>query len=458
MGDIDPALPVPIYYQLLHLLLAQIDSGVYPPGAKLPTEHEICERYGISRTPVTRALSDLAAEGVVLRRRRLGTIVNPDYRPSPSGRDTLTLLAPRFGWAAGLDAFGELTQAPASEVRARLNRGVVEGSAPDVAVVAAAHVADLAASGTVYALEELDATWVPQELEVDFPLASLCGGYGVPVAQHLAGLWVRREALAGTGPEGADAWGGLLDAARSARDGDPVVTSAIVLPGLGEETAVVEVVSALIGAHGGTIIQDGGVALRGAATVAALESIRSLVDEGLMSPDAAGLTSEDGARLLGSGGSIATFGRSIDLPLGADGNPMGDEERGDSFSFLPVPPARGGLPAAAVGGWAAVIPRQARRPDLVVRVLAAMMEAGLLRMTAGWLPARTPGAGPFPDRSLATAAGAASPVPPLVGYGVAAAEIRDMLQSVVTGRMRPAPAAARAGNVLSAVTGLPELT
>ena len=75
--QIDPAQPIPIYFQLKTLLLEDILGGRYDGDGRLPTEHEFCARYRISRTPVRRALSELAEEGVVLRHRRRGTFVNP---------------------------------------------------------------------------------------------------------------------------------------------------------------------------------------------------------------------------------------------------------------------------------------------------------------------------------------------------------------------------------------------
>jgi len=69
---IDPKLPIPVYFQLKTLLLEEILDGRYGPDGRLPTEHQLCERHGTSRKPVTRALSELATEGVAIRHRRRG--------------------------------------------------------------------------------------------------------------------------------------------------------------------------------------------------------------------------------------------------------------------------------------------------------------------------------------------------------------------------------------------------
>ena len=61
--ELDPKQPIPIYFQLKTLLLEEILKGRYGADGRLPTEHELCERFGISRTPVSRALSELADEG-----------------------------------------------------------------------------------------------------------------------------------------------------------------------------------------------------------------------------------------------------------------------------------------------------------------------------------------------------------------------------------------------------------
>ena len=52
-----------------------ITSGTYQPGSKLPTEAELCELLGVSRTVVREALRVLEDDGLVSRRHGVGTFV-----------------------------------------------------------------------------------------------------------------------------------------------------------------------------------------------------------------------------------------------------------------------------------------------------------------------------------------------------------------------------------------------
>lgn len=56
-------------------LRGAIERGEYRPGDRLPTEHELAERYGVNRGTVNRALSLLRADGLVESARSLGTRV-----------------------------------------------------------------------------------------------------------------------------------------------------------------------------------------------------------------------------------------------------------------------------------------------------------------------------------------------------------------------------------------------
>lgn len=56
-------------------LRAAIVDGTLPRGARLPSEADLCERYGVSRTPVRRALAILINEGLIVSRAGSGSFV-----------------------------------------------------------------------------------------------------------------------------------------------------------------------------------------------------------------------------------------------------------------------------------------------------------------------------------------------------------------------------------------------
>ena len=53
-----------------------IARGLWTPGTAIPTEEALREEFGVSRVTVRRALTDLAAQGLVERRHGLGTFVS----------------------------------------------------------------------------------------------------------------------------------------------------------------------------------------------------------------------------------------------------------------------------------------------------------------------------------------------------------------------------------------------
>ena len=66
---------VPLYRQIKADLLERIRSEQLPPGARIETELELMERYGVSRATIRQALGQLVAEGYLEIRRGLGTFV-----------------------------------------------------------------------------------------------------------------------------------------------------------------------------------------------------------------------------------------------------------------------------------------------------------------------------------------------------------------------------------------------
>lgn len=53
----------------------RIMSGEWPPGHRIPFEHELMATYGCSRMTVNKVLSALAANGLISRRRKAGSVV-----------------------------------------------------------------------------------------------------------------------------------------------------------------------------------------------------------------------------------------------------------------------------------------------------------------------------------------------------------------------------------------------
>jgi GntR family transcriptional regulator, arabinose operon transcriptional repressor len=65
----------PKHLRLYEELGQAIEKGAFVPGQRLPTEAELMQQYGVSRTTVTRTLRDLEHRGVIWRRRGSGTFV-----------------------------------------------------------------------------------------------------------------------------------------------------------------------------------------------------------------------------------------------------------------------------------------------------------------------------------------------------------------------------------------------
>jgi GntR family transcriptional regulator len=74
---IDKSSPVPYYYQLRQILETEIRASGWGTENQLPSEAALCKQYGVSRTVVRQALSDLENEGVIIRFKGKGSFVAP---------------------------------------------------------------------------------------------------------------------------------------------------------------------------------------------------------------------------------------------------------------------------------------------------------------------------------------------------------------------------------------------
>lgn len=88
------------HHRIARVLADEIRSGVHADGSRLPGEHALRERFGVSRTTLRQALQVLAEEGLISTHAGIGSFVTFDGTP----------LDQRFGWTRALAEQGtELT-------------------------------------------------------------------------------------------------------------------------------------------------------------------------------------------------------------------------------------------------------------------------------------------------------------------------------------------------------------
>jgi GntR family transcriptional regulator len=80
---IDKQSPIPMYYQIMSQLREKIAAGEYDVNDALPPERELVETYQVSRMTIRQAILELVNEGILVRRKGIGTFVAP---PSWSSR------------------------------------------------------------------------------------------------------------------------------------------------------------------------------------------------------------------------------------------------------------------------------------------------------------------------------------------------------------------------------------
>jgi DNA-binding GntR family transcriptional regulator len=73
----EPATPSfsPLYQQIKSLILQSLHAGEWKPGEPIPSEIELAARFRVSQGTVRKAIDELAAENLVVRRQGKGTFV-----------------------------------------------------------------------------------------------------------------------------------------------------------------------------------------------------------------------------------------------------------------------------------------------------------------------------------------------------------------------------------------------
>ena len=469
----DSGLSIPVYVQLKALLLDAIIDGTFGADQQLPTEFEICKRYGISRTPVHRALAELADAGVVIRRRRAGTHVNPDWLAAQSARRRVSIVVPE-GWAGLISEFVppdvelEVTEVSLSRLHDQLVHAVASGDAPDLALLDSVWVTEFAKNGFIRPLDALDPAWVEGEVERAFAGTFVRAHrienetLAVQFEADVAGLWFERSALERAQLQPPSTWSELRAAAGTCRGSSG--GESIALPaGVHAGEASSYVLMSVLASNGGSVIGADEVTLHSERAVESLEFLRTLRNDGLIDPDRVGEDRERPIRALADGQVAFAFGGSYELPALARTLGVDQAEAWRRFGFAPFPAGPSGRSASLTGGMALSVFRQSDRPELAMRVLRALVgeesQRSLARST-GQIPARIAVAGDTAEPGSLLAVSSeqldGAVMRPLVdSYERVSQQLQAMMSEIVAGDAEPRAAALRTAQMVAAITGLP---
>lgn len=471
--SIVPDRGIPIYSQLKTLLIDDILLGRYPVSERLPTEHELCERYGISRTPVTRALAELARDGVLVRRRGVGTFVNPHWLRRTSTDHELRVVVQEGPWAGLVrDVASEripmsLTTVARPQLHDQLQQAAASGAAPDVAILDSVWVPQFAQAGLLHALEDLDEPWVRLVHESDFlePLiaANRYGErtFGVAIYATVSGLWYIRDQFERLGLNEPQTWPELKAAANTIKQRTRIREPIVMTGGpAGGETTTFLLIGCLA-SNGAEVFERGRAKVDSPETVQTLRFLRSLVDDGLMPSEVVTYEWNRPIRLLAEGKAAIAVGGSYEAPTLAEALGVSLQELADKAAFIPFPAGPRARPASAAGGMSCCVFRQTQNPTLSMRLLESVVAPEALARPAriaGRIPARRSAIAlvaphlPFVAQTAEMFKHAVNQ-PSTPSYPRVSLQLQGMLEAVLTGQQSATAAARQARQLIDAIAG-----
>lgn len=143
----------------------KILSGAWPPGHRIPFEHELTAKYGCSRMTVNRVLTVLAEIGMIKRRRRAGTFVARQHPHMESVALDIPDLSSEVA-SRGLTYSYKLIDRQRRKAHKNSPQEQELGADNSLLLLQGIHLAD----DEPFALEDraVNADAVPQALEMDF--------------------------------------------------------------------------------------------------------------------------------------------------------------------------------------------------------------------------------------------------------------------------------------------------
>ncbi|MEU6091823.1 GntR family transcriptional regulator [Streptomyces sp. NPDC047085] len=169
---------VPLRHQRVSRVLArEIRGGRHPAGERLPGEHALAERFGVSRTTVRAALAELFEQGLITTRSGKGSYVLFDGRPPDDP----------LGWARAQALRGDASRERLLAVRETHDTALAtELGLEKDAFVCVERTRELVADGTVLSYERSHLPPVPAVREL--PARGLGTGESLSEVLLRAGL------------------------------------------------------------------------------------------------------------------------------------------------------------------------------------------------------------------------------------------------------------------------------
>jgi len=162
---LDAAHKPTLYKRIRRDIETRILTGEWPPGHRIPFEHQLMARYGCSRMTVNKALSELAQADLIERRRRAGTFVRRPQHLSAvlkiaDIRAEITALGRSYGY--------ELTRSSCRLANASDRARLGVRKTGKVIAIACRHSAD----NVPFAVEDrlIDIEAVPEAATADFAI------------------------------------------------------------------------------------------------------------------------------------------------------------------------------------------------------------------------------------------------------------------------------------------------
>jgi len=493
MFKIDKNLPIPIYYQLKKFIIEKIEKGELKPGDRIPTEQELCQMFGISRTPVRQALTELAYEGILYRRPGRGTFVSEGLLPSLGGNiRTIKVMIPEEKWAPPIEEAvriwnernparmvkHEIIVTGHSQLRFKITTAVAAGKAPDFSLVDSVWVAEFAEAGFLVPLDEIDPQWVENDYKRDFPPVFVEGNsyggklYAIHAQTDVALIWYRKDWFNAEGIPPPVTWDELIQGAQYFQQdhirrkygmGDYALAFPASLKA-GETTSYL--LLPFIWSAGGDVFADGKVILNSEAVCRAVKLLRDLVHKyKVASPKVASCEWDWPMKLFATGKVAMSVGGSYESGMIKELAGLDERAFREKVGFEPIPAGPGGTQATTAGGMTYAIYRQSKHPDLALEILKMVTGPKLMRdfcVATGHHPPRISVARSLDSEEnwfLVKAQEMLSnakvrPITP--NYPKVSEQLRAMIENAVARRMGVERAVQKAAEIISAITGLPQ--